>query len=120
MSNSLSETFSKVNHVRHILMDVAMFTAAVGLVVSTGGVLGLLDPIGVFLNMHIPAMADLAAIGDFASNAFQSAAEGLFWTDAALMDPHSIHAAHGAAIGVDVDSGALSLPGEALNGLGWE
>lgn len=118
--SSLSETFSKVNHVRHILMDVAMFTAAVGLIVSTGGVAGILDPIGIFLNMHIPSMADIAAIGDFASNAFASASEGLFMTDAAFMDPHSVHAAHGAAIGVDVDAGGLSLPTDTMNGLGWE
>lgn len=120
MSTSLSETFSKVNHAHHILMDIAMFSAAVGLIVSTGGVAGILDPFGVFLNMHIPNLSDLAAIGDFVSNAFQSAADGLFMTDAAFIDPHSVHAGHGVPIGVDVDAGALPVPADTFNGLGWE
>jgi len=94
MSNGLSETFSKVNHVRHILMDVAMFTAAIGLVVSTGGAAGLLDPVGIFLGMHIPSMADIGAIGDFIGGAMENAAGGTFMTEAVSLDPHAMHGGH--------------------------
>lgn len=93
MSSSLSDTFAKVNHARHILMDVAMFTAAIGLVASTGGAAGLFDPVGIFLGMHIPSMTDITAIGDFFGNAMESAGSGTLMTDAAFMDPHSAHAA---------------------------
>ncbi|MAE50489.1 MAG: hypothetical protein CMH27_01625 [Micavibrio sp.] len=96
MSNSLSETFSKVNHARHILMDVAMLSAAIGLVVSTGGAAGFFDPVGIFLNMHVPAMSDLAAIGDFFNGALDNAGNGTWMTDMAFMDAHGAHAGHSA------------------------
>jgi hypothetical protein len=97
MSSSLSDTFAKVNHARHILMDVAMLTAAIGLVVSTGGAAGLLDPLGIFMGMHIPSMTDISAIGDFFGGAMESASSGTFMTDAAFMDPHAAHAGHAMA-----------------------
>lgn len=118
---SLSEIFSKVNHARHILMDVAMVTAAIGLVVSTGGFAGILDPIGIFAQMHIPSMADLGSIGTFIGDAFTNAANGVFMTDAVLLDPHSAHAMHAPLVnGVNVDAGSAVLPSATTNMLGWE
>ena len=118
---SLSEIFSKVNHARHILMDVAMVTAAIGLVVSTGGAAGIIDPIGLFAQMHIPSMSDLSSIGTFIGDAFANAANGVFMTDAVLLDPHSAHAMHAPLVnGVNVDAGAAVLPDATTNMLGWE
>lgn len=118
---SLTETFSKVNHARHILMDVAMLSVAVGLVVSTGGLSGIFDPIGLFAQMHIPSMADLSAIGTFIGDAFTNAANGVFMTDAVLLDPHSAHATHAPLVtGVNVDAGSAVLPSSTTNMLGWE
>ncbi|MFP4314508.1 MAG: hypothetical protein ACLFR0_09330 [Alphaproteobacteria bacterium] len=109
---SLRETFSKVNHARHILMDVAMMSAAIALVVSSGGLFGIVDPIGVFLNMHVPAMSDLAVIGDFTANAFNNAANGLWVTDAAFLNPHSVHAGHVASAGTpQLSESAMQLLG---------
>ena len=118
--SSLSEKFSKLNHARHILMDVAMLSAAIGLVVSTGGFAGILDPLGIFAQMHIPSMADLSAIGTFIGDAFSNAANGVFMTDAMMMDPHSVHAMHAPLItGVDVDAGSSLLPAGTMDSLGW-
>lgn len=97
--SSLSQTFKQVNHYRHILMDVAMFSSAIAAVVATGGAFGLLDPVGIFLNMHIPAMSDLGAIGTFLSEGYANAASGVLFTDAAagVSVSHAAHAASSAA-----------------------
>ncbi len=88
---SLSDTFKKANHYRHMLMDFTMITMAIGTVVATGGMFGLFDPIGLFLNMHIPSPSDIGSIGSFVTDAFSNAANGTFITDAALTAPHAVH-----------------------------
>jgi hypothetical protein len=94
---SLKKAWKTFTHVRHTLMDVSMITFAIGALVATGGVVGILDPVSIFLQMHIPSIEHLAAIGDFASTAFENASNGFFMTENAWLDPHSLHAGHAAA-----------------------
>ncbi len=93
-AGSLSSTFNKLNHWRHNLMDFTMIVGAIGLVVASGGSMGLLDPIGIFAQMHFPSMESLAAIPDFLTGAFQSVADGTLLTSTASVaaDPHAMHA----------------------------
>lgn len=113
---SLKEAFSKVNHIRHIMMDVAMFTAAVGALVATGGAIGVFDPVSIFLGMHIPDISNIMAIGEYVGVAFENASNGFWVTQNAFMDPHALHAGHAALAG-GVAAGA---PEAARSALGLE
>lgn len=112
---SLREAWSKANHWRHHLMDFTMLTMALGALVATGGVTGLLDPVGIFLNMHIPAMSDLSAIWSGLEGMYSAAMEGSWISDMFWADAHEL--AHEPLVqGVNVDSLSLGAAAPA----GWE
>jgi len=78
---SLSKTFKRANHWRHILMDISMIGMAVGALVATGGASGFLDPIWGWMKMHVMGIPELfSSGGEFLSNAFEQATQGTFFT----------------------------------------
>ena len=124
-NSSLSETFSKVNHARHILMDVAMLTMVLGSVatlVTTGIPVGPFDIAGMFASMHFPSVDNIMAIGDAFQGVADSAANGTWMTGNFMADPHELM--HSPLVeGVNVDAATQSLeqlPSGTMDSLGWE
>lgn len=81
---SLKDTFKKVNHWRHRLMDLSMIGMAIGGLVTTGGAMGLLNPVLGWAQMHFSGLPALLFDGpEFLADAFSNAADGVFLTDTA-------------------------------------
>lgn len=121
--NSLSGIFSKVKGVLHTAMVFTMGTMALAGVASlwaSGLPVGVFDAFGMYLNMHIPSWDDLSMLGTAFEGVVNSGLEGNWVSENFWANPHDLLHGHGTAIGVDVDSGALPLPSDTLNGLGWE
>lgn len=91
---SLSGTFNKLNHWRHILMDISMIGMAIGALVATGGKIAFLDPFVAWLKMHFAGLAPLMnGLPEFLHQAGASAGQGVWYTGADA----SMHAMHGGA-----------------------
>lgn len=88
---SLTETFKKVNHWRHWLMDISMIGMAVGAVVASGGTFGFLDPIASWMKMHVTGIPELLEHGgEFIEVASAQAGEGT-WYAGTEIDHSAMH-----------------------------
>ncbi len=88
---SLSDTFNKVNHWRHVLMDISMIGMAIGAIVATGGSAGFLDPLLGWAKMHFSGIPDVLMSGpEFLTDAFEQASNGTWFTGLET-DMHSGH-----------------------------
>lgn len=98
-THSTSKTFF---HAAHFMMYATMFTMIAQNLASmavTGVPIGLLDPVGMLANMHIPSVEGIAALGEAGGALMDAAANGTWVTDSFFIDPHAAigHAGHGAA-----------------------
>lgn len=100
---TLSSAFNKISigSILHAAMVVAMGTmalAGVASLMATGMPVGVFDAVGMYLNMHIPSMENLAMLGDAAGGIWDSALQGQWVTSGFWADPHALMA-HGAHTG---------------------
>ena len=89
---TLKQVFNKVNHIRHVLMDVSMIGMAVGAFVATGGAIGFFDPLLSWAQMHVSGIPDLlTSAPDFLGNAFEQAQDGVWFTGNEASMSHADH-----------------------------
>lgn len=95
-NGGLSGMFGKVNHWRHIAMDLSMFGMAVAAFAASGGVSGVLDPVLGWAKMHVSGIPDLLVHGpDFLGEIFAQAStgEGQWFVDSDI-ELHAMHHDH--------------------------
>lgn len=94
---SLSQTFNKLNHFRHTIMDFSMIFMAIGAVVAGAGPLvGILDPITPFIKMHFQGwLMAPDALSQFIPDAMSNLDAGTWFSG--IDASSSMHNMHGMA-----------------------
>lgn len=125
-SGSLSSVFSKVKGVMHVAMYVTMGSMALAGIASlwaSGVPVGAFDAVGMFLNMHIPRMEDLAMLGTAFEGVVNSASQGTWFTENFWSNPHDMHLGHTPSVtGIDLDAvvpDSAPLPTDTFESLDW-